>query len=104
MAEHNESPESRERVPVPSDWFAVVARFRHWKVSREMAVHIERALVAEPMPRWVVFVDIHGSRVRLRTALIEHVTQSTAETRRLSRAVESALEAEDETPDWEKDE
>jgi hypothetical protein len=103
MAEAQESREARERLPVPSTWFYVVARLRHWKVSREMAAHIERAMVAQPMPHWVVFVDITGSRVRLRTELIEYVAQSTADQRRVYREVTSALEAEDDAPEWEND-
>jgi len=103
MAEIQESPEARERLPVPPDWFAVVARDCHWKVSREMAAHIERALESQPMPRWVVFVDLTGSRVRLRTALIEFVEQSTTDQRRFGRAVQAALKAEARAQDWEND-
>jgi hypothetical protein len=103
MAEVRESPEARERVPVPSNFFAVVAADCHWKVSGEMAAHIERAMVAHPMPRWVVFVDITGSRVRLRTELIEFVEQSTADQRRVGRAVHAALKAEAEAKEWDKD-
>jgi len=96
MAEVQESPEAQERLPVPPDWFAVVARDCHWKVSCEMAAHVERVLATVPLPRWVVFVDLSGSRVRLRTALIEFVEQSTADQRRFGRAMHAALKAEAE--------
>ncbi|MDP2482800.1 MAG: hypothetical protein Q8W45_05935 [Candidatus Palauibacterales bacterium] len=72
MAEIQESPEARERVPVP-------------------------------LPRWVVFVDLTGSRVRLRTALIEFVEQCTAEQRRIGRAMNAALKAEGKAQEWEQD-
>jgi hypothetical protein len=104
MAEVQESPEARERVPAPRDWFMVASRDCHWKVSREMAAHIERALQTEPMPRWVVFVDVTGSRVRLRTALVEFVEQCTADQRRIGRAIQAALKAESREQEWEKDE
>ncbi len=103
MAEIQKSPEARERLPPPSDWFMVAARDCHWKVSREMAAHIERALVEQPMPRWVVFVDVTGSRVRLRTTLIEFVEQSTADQRRLGRAVYAALKTEAKAQGQEED-
>jgi len=104
MAEIQESPEARERVPVPRNWFSVFTREYSWRVSREMAAHVERALEAEPMPRWVVFVDLTGSRVRLRTALIEFVEQCTVDQRRIGRAMQAALKAEAQAQEWEQDE
>jgi hypothetical protein len=104
MAKIHESPEARERLPLPRDWFTVVTSDWHWKVSREMATHVERALVEQPMPRWVVFVDLAGSRVRLRTALIDFVEQTTADQRRVERAITAALKREAKAQEQEQEE
>jgi hypothetical protein len=55
-------------------------------------------LDARRPPVWVVFVDIAGSRVRIRTAAIHGIEESTPEQRASARAFSDALseEAEEE--------
>jgi len=69
-------------------------------VSPVMAQHIERALTRWPRPRWISFVDITGARVRLRTALVECVEQSSPETRALWRRFRRETRREDESEGW----
>jgi hypothetical protein len=40
-------------------------------VSTAMAQHIERELDRWPRPRWITFVDVCGSRVKIRSSLIQ---------------------------------
>ncbi len=89
----------------PVDYFLVVAHYAEWYVSREMAQGIEASLIEEPTPPWVVFVDLTGARVRVRTRLISYVHQCTAEQRELARAFHRARKAERKAEtDWDEDE
>src|ERR1041385_9342575 len=58
-------PEAVE--PGAGDFFIVSGDCSTWLVSTEMGRFIESILDATPRPRWVKFVDLAGSRVRLRT-------------------------------------
>jgi hypothetical protein len=80
--------------PRAADHFVVVADDCAWLVSTEMARFIEACLEAEPPPRWVKFVDLTGSRVRVRARLIDAIHQSTADQRAAERAFHRALERE----------
>jgi hypothetical protein len=70
------------------DFFVVSTDGDTWCVSTEMARHIDCCLDAEPMPYWVVFVDVTGARVRVKTDRIVSVTQRSVEQRAVSRAFE----------------
>jgi hypothetical protein len=91
MEEQSEEGANRTRAP---DHFVVVADDCAWFVSTEMARFIEGCLEAEPPPRWVKFVDLTGSRVRVRARLIDAIHQSTAGQRAAERAFHRALERE----------
>jgi hypothetical protein len=67
------------------DFFVVTTGDCRFHVSTAMAAHIERVLAARWMPRWVTFVDLTGSRVRVRTDRITMVMQSTVEQRAAER-------------------
>jgi hypothetical protein len=89
---------------LPVDYFLVVSNFEVWYVSREMSQAIETSLNETPVPRWVMFVDLTGARVRVRARLIEYVYQCTAEQRALARAFQRARQAERKAePDWDED-
>lgn len=76
---------------LPDDYFVVDSTdFGEWYVSREMAQHVEACLDQAPTPRWVVFVDVTGARVRVRTRLIAYVWQCAAAQRELERAFHRA--------------
>ncbi len=77
------------------DWFVVYTGDCSWLVSTEMARHLERALDARRPPRWVTFVDLAGSRVRILSGAIYCIEQSTAEQREAWRRFQKARRAED---------
>ena len=66
------------------DYFVVVGENCTWYVSTEMARFIEECLDSGTSG-WVKFVDLIGSRVRLRTRKIDFIAQSTAEQRSTER-------------------
>jgi|SRR5215471_2880691 len=104
MNDTKERSESPGQPEPPVDYFLVSAHYEEWYVSREMAQAIEVALSEAPTPKWVVFVDVTGARVRVRTRLIEYIYQGTAEQRALSRAFHRARSAERKAdPDWDED-
>ena len=80
--------------PTAGDYFLVSGDCCTWCVSTEMARLIEAHLDAEPPARWVRFVDLTGARIRLRTRLIESITQSAADQRASRRAFHRLLDRE----------
>ena len=59
-------------------------------MSTVIAQFIEVCLDDEPRPQWVKFVDLSGSRVRLRLKDIEYICQCTAEQRSAERVLPRA--------------
>lgn len=103
-----ENARDRHELPrqpeLPADYFRVVAHYEEWYVSLEMARAIESALNEAPTPEWIMFVDLTGARVRVRSRLIEYIHQCTADQRTLSRAFYRALRAERKAdPDCEEE-
>jgi hypothetical protein len=97
--QHNEHGAGR---PGPGDYFIVCGESFTWYVSTTMAKAIEARLDARRRPRWVTFVDLTGSRVRLRARRIEYVCQCTAEQRTAERAFFRSLKRERKAdPSWE---
>jgi len=94
MQRMEEQSEEEPVRPRAADHFVVVADDCAWFVSTEMARFIEACLEADPPPRWVKFVDLTGSRVRVRARLIDAIHQSTADQRAAERAFHRALERE----------
>ena len=80
--------------PGPGDYFVVSGESFTWYVSTAMAKAIEARLDAKPRARWVTFVDLVGSRVRLRIRRIEYICQCTAEQRAAERAFFRSLKRE----------
>ena len=80
--------------PGAGDYFIVSGESFTWYVSATMAKAIEARLDAKPRARWVTFVDLVGSRVRLRARRIEYICQSTAEQRAAERAFFRSLKRE----------
>jgi hypothetical protein len=50
--------------------------------------------VSRRVPEWVVFVDLSGSRVRVRSAEIRMIVESRSEQRAFDRALERRLDGE----------
>ena len=76
------------------DHFIVSARTATFVVSTVMARAIEATLDQWPRRTWVTFVDLNGSRIRLRTQEIAFVVQSTAEQRAFDRRLREAINGE----------
>jgi hypothetical protein len=75
-------------VPVgtlPSDFYEVCTSCGMYAVTRAVAHAIERQLALDPQPKWITFRDLFGSRNRVRTDLVRHVTETTREQRRIAR-------------------
>ena len=100
------SAELPERQPVSADHYFEVGTDRGcWWVSVAMARFIESCLDAEPVPEWVAFVDLHGSRVRLRTKEIRSLSELSPDQRAAGRSFERRLQRERKAdPDYDADE
>jgi hypothetical protein len=88
VAEQQERPAGQERERLATwyeEYFLVDAPPAIWMVSAASARVIERELDRWPKPRWLRFVDILGARIRVRTAWVKSIQQSTPETRELWR-------------------
>jgi hypothetical protein len=79
------------------NYFLVLTREARFSVSTAMAAFLEEELDSVCPPEWVTFVDLHGSRIRLRTQMIEMLFQSTAEQRAAERTCFARLAAEKES-------
>jgi hypothetical protein len=93
-----------KRVP-DDDFYVVVSLNERFFVTRATADRILRDLDAPIMPRWVRFVDLHGSKVCVRTRLIKSVFESTVGQRASERQFEKARDREEEADkrSWEDD-
>jgi hypothetical protein len=70
------------------DFFVVSTEWDNWCVSTEMARHIDACLDVDPLPKWIMFVDVTGARIRVRGTSIESLTQRSREQRARGRAFE----------------
>jgi hypothetical protein len=74
-------------VTLPADYYELCTSCGVYLVSRAVARAIERRMVQEPPPSWIVFRDIVGARHRVRTELVRHLSESTREQRRLYKGM-----------------
>jgi hypothetical protein len=103
---------SRDRFegPVPDrsndDYFVIRVGFTCFQVSAATAAAVMAALARRWPPRWVGFVDLHGSRIRLRSHTIAMIYESSAVQRQHERDFERArrLEEKADRRPWEDDE
>jgi hypothetical protein len=101
MNQTRQEEEEHGRAGPAIDHFIVSCRSAGFFVSKEMAAHIEACLDARRPSKWIVFVDVNGSRVRLRRREIEYVLQSTSEQRAADRAYGRAIRQEQKAErDW----
>lgn len=96
--------EEHGRTGPAIDHFIVSCRSASFFVSTEMAAHIEACLDGRKPSKWIVFVDVIGSRVRVRRREIEYLLQSTSEQRAADRAYGRAMRQECKADrNWEDD-
>ena len=99
--------EPEDERPPASAFYEVVARYEAYYVTRETAERLFVDLASDGPPRWIRFMDIHGSRICLRGRLIECVRESTEAQRAADRAFHRERRRErkadrrwDEDDDW----
>ncbi len=95
MSQIQQQPEY-ERVQGVGEYFAVSGDDFWYAVSGKMARFIERELSRWPRKTWVTFVDLNGSRVRLRARAIRDITQWTPGQRAANRAFFETLRQEEQ--------
>ena len=71
------------REPFAAEYFVVIGEYCTWYVSTPMAKFIEECL--DTGAEWVKFVDLTGARIRLRTRMINYITQHSADQRAMER-------------------
>lgn len=71
------------REPFAAEYFVVIGEYSTWFVSTPMAKFIEECIDAGA--EWVKFVDLTGARIRLRTRMINYITQHSADQRAMER-------------------
>ena len=85
-----------------ADYYVVVGENCTWYVSTEMARFIEEC-IDSGTSQWVKFVDLIGSRVRLRTRKIDFIAQCTADQRVAERDFFRAMRRENKADrDWDE--
>ena len=95
ISQIQEQPEY-EQVYGVGEYFAVSGETFWFAVSLEMAQFIEQELARWPRRGWLTFVDLNGSRVRLRAREIVQITQWTPGQRAANRAFLQALRQEEQ--------
>ena len=91
--------EQQKRQPGNGEYYFISLPYRDVLVSRTMAVFIEEQLNRLRKPKWITFVDIFGSRIRVQTKVIWSVTQSNGAQRAAGRAFDRACQREYEADD-----
>ncbi len=94
-----EPREEPEEARSGTDCWIVSGAFGCYYVDAGAAAAVERVLDRRFRPRWLVFRDVHGSSVRVRTREVEVVREFTAAQRRKGRRFHDALQKEDEEED-----
>jgi uncharacterized membrane protein YccC len=82
-------------VTLPADYVELCTSCALYLVSRAVARAIERRLMQEPQPQWIVFRDLAGARHRVRTELVRHLSESTREQRRLYKGIQRQRRSEE---------
>ncbi len=95
-------PEEEREYRV-GEYFAVSGATFGYAVSSEMVRFIESELQRWPRRTWITFVDLNGSRVRVRSRLILQMTQCSVEQRAVDRAFIRGLRREEQDEEaWEE--
>lgn len=92
--------------PLPAgDYWIVYGDGIYVYVTAETAVRVARSLERWWTPRWITFVDLTGSRIRVRTSTLQGVLECTALQRAATREFERAqrLEQKADRRPWEDD-
>jgi len=91
--------------PPEENFFVIRGECGLFYVARDTAVAVAETLEQDEPPRWIRFTDLQGSEVRVRSALIDCIVESTARQRDAERRFLRARQredAEDQRP-WEEE-
>jgi len=77
------------------EFFVVAGEFGAACVTRETVERIEAVLDRRDVPTWISFQDRVGSRLRVRSALIRSIGESTPAQRAADRRLERARQREE---------
>lgn len=96
---------AEDEEPPYGDFVVVSGPFGNLSVTREVARYIERVLDRRWRPKWVVFHDRVGSRIRVRTNEVRVFVESTTEQRAYDRQLDRARRKEEKADrrPWEDD-
>jgi hypothetical protein len=86
--------EPEPRCQIAADYFVLSTRDDSWCLSMAMTRAVELELARATPESWITFVDLSGSRVRLRARLVQSVAQCYAENRAEARRFWSTLRRE----------
>ena len=86
--------EQQNAQPGNGEYYCVSVPHREVLVSRRMAAFVEEQLSRWRKPKWITFVDIFGSRVRVQTNMVWAVSQSNEEQRAAGRAFDRGCQQE----------
>jgi hypothetical protein len=92
IRERSEEPDEKE-VPY-GDLVFVQTPLDVFRVAREVAHYIERRMDSVQPPRWLIFRDRDGARVRIRTKDIRSLHESTEKSRSSERRLIRAYRRE----------
>ncbi|HEX6060211.1 MAG TPA: hypothetical protein VFZ11_14470 [Gemmatimonadaceae bacterium] len=93
-----------DEAPLGDYW--VVQGPMWWaRVSPATAAAIERRITRLIRPRWIVFTDLAGSRIRVRAEMVRGLCECTAEQRATDRRLDRAQRREEKADrkPWEDD-
>lgn len=102
LKKYLEEPE--EELP-EQDYWVVASQYEDFYVTREVAEGVMRELDRPLLRRWIHFVDVNGSRVRVLSKRIDQVREWTKDQRAADREFRRTrrLEEKAERRPWEED-
>src|SRR4051812_14241051 len=91
--------------PILGDYVVVSGAFGWVRVTHETAHWIEQEIARLWVPRWIVFADCAGSRIRIRPREIRKMVESTVAQRAVDRCLDRAERKEEKADrrSWEDD-
>ncbi len=94
-----------EEMPEANDFFVLYGEFGTFFITRDTASRIDALLDGSAVPRWLVFTDLSGSRIRVLSRHVTGLYESTSAQRAAEREFHRARKLEDKADarPWEDD-
>jgi hypothetical protein len=84
-----------EELPEADEFFVLYGEFGTFFLARDAAVRLDALLDGPSIPRWLVFTDLSGSRIRVLGRHVTGLYESTAAQRAAEREFHRARRLED---------